>query len=723
MEEKKYYAHTKKDKPESEWQELKEHLFGTAEIASNFTGKEELKRIIYNTGLLHDFGKFQNAFQIYLKQGGRRGCVPHASWGAGYARQLGLNEISFAIDGHHKGLPDHANWKNDTTEYLNGENKEFEKIIQIFYKDTNIDIHDLTVNKTLNNNKFERELFIRYLFSTLTDADWLDTEKAVNSELSNKRTSRTLDYDYLINKIDRELNQKPKERELNLLRNAAREEAIRNSNSNVGFYSLSLPTGMGKTFTSIAWALRHAKANQLKRIIIVLPFINIIDQTAEILKSIFGTDMVLEHHSGNNDTFDTTEKVDDYIHEQRLACENWDFPIIITTTVQFFESLFSNKPSRCRKMHNIAESIVIFDEVQTLPKELTIPTLTMLKNMNALMNTSFLFCTATQPAFEKREGFDGIENIQPLISKPDEIYKKTRRVTYHILNEDKPLSFPQLIAETEKQNSSVLCIFNTKKAALEFFKQIKKAKSWDKVFHLSTSMCPNHRKKTILEIRTELEKNIKICIASTQLIEAGVDFDFPSVFREIGPLESIIQSAGRCNREWKNKEFGNVFIFRIEDGKMPDKIYKSSAEAAMDLILENIDRLYDHDFYNEYYKQVISLFVDPDKNKINGYREEFKFETVSGLYHIIKESNESLFIRGYSELSEQLYVEIENKGFITRNDFRRIQEYSVQVYTNFLIENKGMFTESLPGFKVWHGSYDEHTGITTDPLTAESTVI
>ena len=341
-----------------------------------------------------------------------------------------------------------------------------------------------------------------------------------------------------------------------------------------GFYSLALPTGLGKTLTSVAWALNHAKQNDLKRIIIVLPFINIIDQTAQVLKGILGEEWVLEHHSSyNEDQMRARDDEEGYsLIEQRrkLACENWDYPVIVTTTVQFFESLFSNRPSRCRKIHNIADSAVIFDEVQTLPKEVILPTLQMLKDVQSVMRTSFLFCTATQPAFEKRPGFDGIDAICPLIESPAELFKATRRVKYHLLNDLASVDSKTLLEAVAQEKTAALVIFNTKKAALEFYDCAKGNADWEKKYHLSTAMCPSHRKEVIENIRADLLAERKILVASTQLIEAGVDFDFPVVFRAMAPLEALIQSAGRCNRENRLGESGGkVFLFKMRIAGCP----------------------------------------------------------------------------------------------------------------------------------------------------------
>ena len=354
----------------------------------------------------------------------------------------------------------------------------------------------------------QRETFVRYLFSALTDSDWLSTEKHFEKDISEMRVSAALPIYEMMGKLEEEFSRKSKEGKINRMRNEARHQVLQKAVMPCGFYSLALPTGLGKTLTSVAWALRHAKQNDLKRIIIVLPFVNIIDQTAQVLKGILGEEWVLEHHSSYNEdetrARDDEEKYSLIEQRKKLACENWDYPVIVTTTVQFFESLFSNKPSRCRKIHNIAESVVIFDEVQTLPKEVILPTLQMLKNLQSVMRTSFLFCTATQPAFEKRTGFDGIDAICPLIENPGELYKQTRRVKYQLLNDLAPIDSNALLQAAIRQKTATLVIFNTKRAALGFYDRAKDNAVWEKNYHLSTAMCPAHRKEVIDNIRGDL---------------------------------------------------------------------------------------------------------------------------------------------------------------------------------------------------------------------------
>jgi CRISPR-associated endonuclease/helicase Cas3 len=708
---------------------LSKHLLGTAIMSSLLAWKEDYRSIFYLTGLLHDLGKYQDAFQEYIRNGGKRGSVPHASWGAGYARCKGLLETSFAIDGHHKGIPDNSTWKVDTEPFKRNEIEEFNDVIARFteeMKDFERNIEKKTLDE-IAKTPLHREIFIRYLFSALTDGDWLSTEKHFDKAISELRPDISLPIEEMINKLEVELSKKSKEGKINRMRNEARRQVLQKTNQPCGFYSLSLPTGMGKTLTSIAWALHHARAQHLKRIIIVLPFVNIIDQTAQILKDIFGSELVLEHHSSFNEGDAATRDDDKYsLIEQRkkLACENWNYPIIVTTTVQFFESLFSNRPSKCRKVHNIAESVVVFDEVQTLPKEVILPTLQILKDIQTIMKTSFLFCTATQPAFEKRKGFDGIDNIQPLINDVNEMYKEMRRVEYKLINNLEPVDLSALLNATSDNDASTLVIFNTKKPAIELFNLTKNLDQWGKKYHLSTAMCPDHRKKVIKNIRDDLAAQRKILVSSTQLIEAGVDFDFPVVFRALAPLEAIIQAAGRCNREnTLGPSGGKVFLFKLQDGGMPDKTYSACANHSEEFIRPDIDQLHDPETFNKYYSQVINLYVNPDQYNINQARKDFNFQTVNDSYRIIRDKTESLYVYHYSEESRQLFHSLEYKEFLSKDDYRRMQAYTVSVYKHFVIKNDTMCKTMPQGFLVWYGKYDPQTGISVESIDADKLIV
>ena len=694
---------------------LSDHLTTVAKLMVDYTENADYQKIFKVTGLLHDLGKYQPEFQHYLIHEGRRGSVPHASWGAALAKYYKLYEASFAIDGHHKGLPDFADLKDDIAEFDEVQHELFKSIKYIFFNDLGIEEIELKIEQP-NFNPYERDVFIRYLFSLLTDADWLDTEKHFNTNNAESRITPEFKAKLLIEKIEDEIKSKSKEGYINQLRNQVREYAINRASGQIGFYSMTLPTGMGKTLASVNWALHHAQKNGLKRIIIVLPFISIIDQTAKELKRIFGDEWVLEHHSNFNDDEVankeiTDENTDTEKYTKRLATENWDYPVIVTTSVQFFESLFGNKPSRCRKVHNIAQSVVIFDEVQTLPKELVVPTLSMLKGVQNIMGTSFLFCSATQPAFEKTDKFNGIENIEPLVENPKEVFAATRRVEYFPVYNYQPISISDLANHVKNVNSSTLSIFNTKKQALLFFKEIQNIQGY-KTFHLSTAMYPAHRKRVIGQIREDLKNNEKILVASTQLIEAGVDFDFPCVFREIAPLESIIQSAGRCNREGKMDYPGKVFIFSLADVSAPNRQYRSLAEFAKGLYNGKEELLFEHDFFKEYYRKAIDLFVDADKKKIEEDRNGLNFKTVAEKYQLIENKTTPIFI--LCDESRKLYENIRHKPMLSRADFRTMQQYSVQVFDNFFKDQIGKLGREPQGYWCWHGEYSNEFGISTE---------
>ena len=474
---------------------------------------------------------------------------------------------------------------------------------------------------------------------------------------------------------------------------------------------MTLPTGMGKTLTSINWALHHAKAHpNIKRIVIVLPFISIIDQTANELKNIFNDyDVILEHHS--NVIFEEANDEETYCKDSKyLATENWDYPIVITTAVQFFESLFSHQRSKCRKLHNLQDSIVIFDEIQTLPVNLAECTMKMLNDMLHLCRCSFLFCTATQPNFQTRQDFCGIDKIMPLVENPASIFASTKRVKYNAIDEYQAQSFDSIAEYVVEQKDSVLIVCNTKKKAKALFECLNK-RSEIPVLHLSTNMCQIHRMEVINKVRQMLKNGEKLILCSTQLIEAGVDIDFPVVFRELAPLESIIQSAGRCNREGKQDE-GQVYLFQLEDPSQPSRQYETFAQYAQLCYKGNESRLAGADFYSEYYTKILSLYVE--KESITSKRKQLMFQDIAGMYHIINSNTITLFIYGYDNESKLLYNEIKDNEYLSRKDYQRLAQYSVQVYEWFMNNNANKIDETPNGVKIWFGAYSKYTGLSNE---------
>lgn len=700
-----YIAHSENIKGER--QTMKQHSIGVAEIMTSFALTDDYAEVYSYCGLLHDLGKYSDGFQRYIRFGGEK--EPHSKWGAYMAKNKKLINIALAIYGHHAGLPN-KDAMSETFETCKQENVKWETILQaINDDDANLSPCDNTPFNKIDG-LLRKELFVRLLYSALVDADSLDTERHFLREQFDLRSCKSLDAQILVNALNQKLSSFKSTTPLNELRNRVRLYAQDLASEPQGCFSMTLPTGMGKTLCSLNWALHHAVAHpNIKRIVIVLPFISIIDQTANELKSIFKDyDVVLEHHS--NVIYEGSYEEENCSDPRQLATENWDYPIIVTTAVQFFESLFSNQRSKCRKLHNLQDSIVIFDEIQTLPINLAECTMKMLNDMLHLCRCSFLFCTATQPDFRTRKDFAGIDNITSLVEAPKTIFEATKRVSYYPVSDYQAQSISKIAERVIEQNDSVLIVCNTKKKARLLFEELNE-RSNIQVFHLSTNMCQIHRMGIINKVRTKLKEGEKLILCSTQLIEAGVDLDFPVVFRELAPLESIIQSAGRCNREGKLTQ-GKVFLFQLEDTGQPSQQYETFAKYAQLCYRNNESRLSEADFYTEYYRKIIDLYALEDE--ITPEREKLMFQNVSDKYHIINSTTSSLFLYRYNEESLRLYNEIVNKEFLSRIDYQRIAQYCVQIYDKFANNYRNNIIDLASGVKIWNGGYSEEYGLSND---------
>lgn len=526
-----------------------EHSMGVAKLASQFAGEFGMSEYGKVLGLLHDKGKETDAFQRYIKS--ESGYDPnikiigkhHHAYVGGilaqkYYGKAFSNLFVNQIVSHHTGL-------HDTDEIKAIVNQDIPSEVNIYHRKEKLNRPGLNMQA----NDFHH--LARMLFSCLVDADYLDTEAFMDKESSalrkNKDTLKDL-LPLLENKL-KDLKSKADCSEVNIIRNQILQQCIKMADTPIGFYSLTVPTGGGKTLSSLVWAMKHAIKNGQKRIVIAIPYTSIIVQTASILRSIFGEENVLEHHS----CVDPEQIKDERLKEKmKLATENWDYPIIVTTNVQLFESMFCNKPSACRKLHNIVNSVIIQDEVQTLPMDYLQPIVDSLKTYNKLFNVSFLFTTASQPVLSgliegcnPKAAFNGIDHITEIIPDDFKLHEKLRRVKLSINDEGK--NYDE-VAEMLSQHKRVLCIVNTRRDAKEIYQRLSQE---GVTLHLSKMMCPDHISETIKSIKTALkdDKNEIIRVVSTQLIEAGVDLDFPVVFRQEAGLDSILQAAGRCNRE------------------------------------------------------------------------------------------------------------------------------------------------------------------------------
>ena len=703
----KYIAHSENGNGEE--QTIKQHSEGVADIMKSFALTDEYADIYAYCGLLHDVGKYSEGFQRYIRAGGEK--EPHAKWGAYMAKNDRLINIAFSVFGHHMGLPNRDTMFETFIQCENEKGKWLE--IQRSLRNDGMCIppcDNAPFNRIDGNTA--KELFVRMLYSSLVDADSLDTERHFQEEQYNARPRLILDVDALLDALNYKLSSFSHNSPLNGLRTEVRLYAQSLAEEPQGCFSMTLPTGMGKTLCSLNWALHHAKVHSnIKRIVIVLPFLSIIDQTAKELKSIFKDhDVILEHHS--NVIYEGKESEEEYYCKgpKQLATENWDYPIVVTTTVQFFESLFSNQRSKCRKLHNLQDSIVIFDEIQTLPVHLAECTMKMLNDMLHLCRCSILFCTATQPNFQTRSDFKGIDHIVPLVENPMAIFAATKRVEYYPIADYEVQSIDSIAQKVCEEKESVLIVCNTKKKAKALFDSIKE-KGNMQVLHLSTNMCQKHRMAVVDKVKGKLKNGEKLILCSTQLIEAGVDMDFPIVFRELAPLESIIQSAGRCNREGK-LEKGKVFLFQLEEKGQPSAEYKTFTQFAQLCYHNNENRLTDADFYAEYYTDIVKLYAPEDI--ITPKREKLMFQDVADKYHIINSSTTSLFVYRYNEESLQLYKEITSKEYLSRKDYQQIAQYCVQVYSKFERDNFDKIAETTNGVKVWSGAYSKEFGLSNE---------
>mgnify|MGYP000638677884 CR=1 FL=1 len=545
-----YIAHCDGEREQS----ILEHLQGTAEKAKDFAEVFEKGDWGYCCGMLHDIGKYSDKFQRRIR--GEEIKVDHATAGARVCMELGgmYPFLEICIAGHHAGLSDYG-VSTDTGNSSTTLGRRKKKIEDFYAYKKEVKIPELktspvNVEKTKDLN-FSLSMFTRMMYSCLVDADFLDTEEFMTEERSGRQQGQEIQV--LLDKLEKYITEWLKNTETESV-NGRRTEILKNcikeGEDEKGIFRLTVPTGGGKTIASLAFALKHAVKHGMDRIIYVIPYTSIIEQNAQIFRDILGEQNVLENHC--NVDYSNSEE----FKPMQLASENWDKPVIVTTNVQFFESLFSNKSSKCRKIHNIANSVIILDEAQMLSLDYLKPCTAMLEELVDNYKTSIVLCTATQPALD--EIWSVKKQITELCPRVEEQFRFLKRVEYqNIGNISK-----KKLAEKLKEETNALCIVNTKKCAQELYRMLE----GEGVYHLSTSMYPNHRKSILKKIRERLAEKRKCVVIATSLVEAGVDLDFKHVYRQIAGIDSMIQAAGRCNREGKNKTSeSNVYLFEFDD--------------------------------------------------------------------------------------------------------------------------------------------------------------
>lgn len=707
-----YYAHSLENKLEKEWQELDVHLTEVAELAEMIAKAacphdKSLAELAKFAGLLHDLGKYRTEFQEYLRKERQGGVdTAHAVYGAGKA--LFEHEslaAAFVIAGHHTGLYD----ASDLVQLIDGKKYQVkERLVEIISrvseKIRTLNFKEISPGDNLAE-KYRYEVLIRMLFSLLIDADRLNTEVWEKRQLFGakwKRKKIPFNPSDLLQKLQKVRMKKSadaKNNALRKLRNGIYDDCLgKGENSPQGFFSLTVPTGGGKTLSSMVFALAHARRHNLRRVIVVIPYLSIIEQNAKEYREIFGNENVLEHHSA----VEVSRSDEDPAQAQNIekAMENWDVPIVVTTSVQFIETLFSASPSQTRKLHNIARSVVIFDEVQTLPTHLLETLLEVLRELRNRYRVSFVFCSATQPAFKKttnlKSGF-GDDEITEVASNPDILYQSLQRVKYTVESIDLPWTWQDLAEKMLKHNQA-LCVLNLRRQVYEMFVTMRRnlednlssSDLDESLFHLSSAMCPSHRLDRIELIKKRLKAGKSCWIISTQLIEAGVDIDFPVVFRAMGPLDSIVQSAGRCNREGLlvdvngKLRLGEVIVFNPDDGGLPQGIYSTATNlsaAYLDITRLAIDPTMFKDYFTELYQVTPTDYQRRGCRTIQQERAEFNFRRVEAMAKVIKDDSIAVVVPYGKAIN--IIEKIRKAQTFDREDVRALQRYMVNLRKGF----------------------------------------
>lgn len=675
-----FIAHIREDGTE---QSVREHLENTAKKAKEFAHPFNGDEYAYTTALLHDIGKCSTEFQNRILKDGKK--CDHSTAGAKEIVKINKSGrlMAYCIAGHHSGLPNYGSVTDVGSEgtlnaRLNKSNIPYYDRVFDEIESTQVTLPvmpNLKLTGTQNIG-FLLSLYIRFIYSCLVDADYLDTE----AFMSNKLVDRGVNYDFclLLKNLNNKLSGFKSDTAINGYRKKILEACIQKAKLKKNLFNLTVPTGGGKTLSSIAFAINHLIENDMDRIIYVIPYTSIIEQTAREFKNIFGEENVLEHHSN----FDFDDDESNTKNKLRLSSENWDMPFIVTTNVQFFESLFSNKSSRCRKLHNMANSIIIFDEVQMLPINYLKPCIEGIKQLVQNFSSTVVMCSATQPPFDKLFG-----NLKPIeiCDNHAELYNAFKRTNIRVRGS----IYSSNIAKELNNIEQVLCIVNTRKHALKIFSLMQE----EGRYHLSTLMCPAHRKDTLKTIKDRLKNGLPCRVCSTRLIEAGVDVDFPLVYRAMSGLDSIIQSAGRCNREGKHMTegkpaFGEVHIFEPEDEfvrHQPEAFKRPTM--VTESIMRNFDDITSPKAICTYFEELFKLTGDGlDYKKILEKLESdvpnfnFSFQDISRDFKLIEDSAIPVIIpfddKACTLIDRLKYSEYKS------SILRSLQGYTVNIYIN-----------------------------------------
>lgn len=703
-----FYAHSAAGHPKSKWHTLKDHLLGSAKRAAEVGSEFDFGHAAHLSALMHDLGKYNPAFQKRLL--GAKETVDHSTAGAQEVLNLVRTKsdrdmaqlISFGIAGHHAGLPDWGQGDAYTAQSTLSNRLNKQIVTDDHWKSEiapsaqNLLLQTFNWEQNKEQAAFQSAFLGRMIFSCLVDGDHRDTEAffdGINERNSPRDWQQLRDalpelkvrFDaHLASLSTPKFDTAPSK--LHKLRQTILSEVRAKAGLSKGFFTLTVPTGGGKTLASLGFALDHAQHHGLRRIIYVAPFTSIIDQTAKVFREVLGAEaVVLEHHSALDfekaeDEVAFREKDDEA--KLRLAIDDWAAPVIVTTSVQFFESLFANRPSKCRKLHAIANSVIIIDEAQTLPRPFLLPSLAALRELVKNYGVSIILCTATQPALDMADLTGGLPLIgRELAPNPSDLAAQLKRTT---LKRAGVLTDAQLVAGLQATQQGLI-IVNTRRHALDLYRAGEAAKL-DGLIHLTTRQYPAHRQRIMADIRQRLKDGLPCRVIATSLVEAGVDLDFPAVWRAEAGLDQIAQAAGRCNREGRNAaEASFITVFTPAEYKTPREI-KRLAEN-FETIANEFPEPFSPEAIRAFFKDVFwQTASDLDREKIlekfviNGSELDYSYKTVAERYRLIEDTQVPIIIARDEEAQKAL-ADLMDPSQRAEPALRILQRHIVQVYT------------------------------------------
>ncbi|HIW28766.1 MAG TPA: CRISPR-associated helicase Cas3' [Candidatus Luteococcus avicola] len=690
-------------------QTLRDHLLGTAHMAREFAEPMGVPEAGWTVGLLHDVGKVSREWQhrlLCLEAGVDAAAVNHKDLGAEYCLSGGFLHGCLVVAGHHGGIPDIGQRPQGLIDpHLWAAVRQAVPEVEELPELRGLLPPEWTADVALG------EFGIRMLHSCLVDADYLDT--AAHFANSTPQRAEPADMAALLERVlvsRREFLAVRAASPVDQQRNLVFDACVTKAEDSPGVFRLSAPTGAGKTIAAAAFALRHCSIHNKRRVVVAVPFTSVTEQNAAVYRSLLGDGVVLEHHSA--------------VEPEQLAgrgVENWDAPFVVTTTVQLFESLFSNKPSKTRKLHRLVNSVIVLDEVQAIPDRLLVPILDALRILVDHFGVTVLMASATQPTWEalkpwRERGLDPRE----IVTDRRDLFRTLRRVRY----EWRTLASIEELAREALSGQASLTVVNTTANSRLVAREYADRVGPEGVRHLSTRMCRAHRTEVLAEVKRRLESGSPVHLVSTQLIEAGVDVDFPVVLRQEAPAPSLIQAGGRANREG-HLSSGRVFVFDCPE-LATIRDYATPLSLTRVCFADNPDGLDDPEIVADYYRRLYSAAATEEQARgVQLGRQQLAFAQVAALFRMIEDDTTSVVVDWQGLVHTQLLADLSERmrhglDVVPMRLLRDVQPFTVALPSRLAAtpEISARIHEPARGLRLWRGPYDSTTGIgETEPMS------